>query len=230
LKYLISNKNHNLKSSEKIDWSRYILSLIFRRPSSVEDFRKAIRQIFAEILEDEQSNYAKVRRPADPASILEYEERQDPIGREEMRADALKQLINNSKAIEAIVKMNWCALNISGSTKELLCSDHPVYRPFGLNDRSAHIVLPIAPDTIFLAARRPEAGKMLLKQYGRNNLCKMINKNTVEQATEFVWGSDDAQLPFVKKHMGRKSKRDTFSHQLLQDAIGAASRQHKDAQ
>ena len=50
----------------------------------------------------------------------------------------------------------------------------------------------------------------------------MINKTVVSQAREYVWGVDDSQLAFVRRHMGTVPERVIITDQQRTEAIAAA--------
>jgi hypothetical protein len=49
-----------------------------------------------------------------------------------------------------------------------------------------------------------------------------MNRDVVRQAREFVWGADDAQLEFVRKHMRTVPDRVILTDEQRQEGIAAA--------
>jgi hypothetical protein len=53
-------------------------------------------------------------------------------------------------------------------------------------------------------------------------IVKAMNRDVVRQAREFVWGSDDAQVEFVQRHMRTVSDRVILTDAQRQQGIVAA--------
>ena len=50
----------------------------------------------------------------------------------------------------------------------------------------------------------------------------MRNRAVVAQARQFVWSTDDAQLPFVRKHMATAGERPLLTEAAKQEGLAAA--------
>jgi hypothetical protein len=120
--------------------------------------------------------------------------------------------------------MHWFRIPLPKANVELLCSDRPIDRPVGFDDPRAYIALPVAPRLFFLAAHNEELAKTV-SQWRHTETVKRMNKTVVAQAREFVWGSNDSQLCFVRKHMGTAPDRDLLTPEQRAEAIAAATGQ-----
>ena len=136
----------------------------------------------------------------------------------------LMQIIDNDRVGPTVFKMHWCRIPLPKANVELLCSDRPLDRPLGFGHPQAYIALPIAPRMLFLAAHNEELAKAISGR-SHTETVKRLNKTVVRQAREFVWGSDDSQLGFVRKHFGTAPERELITPEQRAEAIAAATGQ-----
>jgi hypothetical protein len=140
----------------------------------------------------------------------------------------LMQIIDNDRVGPTVFNMHWSSIPLPKANVELLCSDRPIDRPLGFNDRRAYIALPVAPRLLFLAAHNDELAK-IISGSRHTEIVKRMNRTVVAQAREFVWGSNDSQLGFVSKHMGNAPERDLLTAEQRAEAIAAATGQRRTA-
>ena len=72
----------------------------------------------------------------------------------------------------------------------------------GLRVDNAHIVLPISPTTIFIAAKERKTFDYI-RALRSDDLVRSVNNKVAEQAVKYVYGTDDSQLRFVKNRLGK---------------------------
>ena len=134
------------------------------------------------------------------------------------------QVIDNDRVGPTIFQMHWSRIPLPKANVELLCSDRPIARPFGLDDPRAYIALPVAPRVLFLAANSKELADSISKR-DHTETVKQMNRTVVTQAREFVWGSNDSQLCFIRKRIGTVPERDVITPEQRSAAIIAATGQ-----
>jgi hypothetical protein len=78
----------------------------------------------------------------------------------------------------------------------------------GLANPGGHLVLPISPDAISLAAQDRETMHKLHAALKREGIRpgEKLNDIIVRQSHRFVWGSTDGQVNFVEKRIGQKER------------------------
>jgi hypothetical protein len=116
--------------------------------------------------------------------------------------------------------MRWTCVDLSQSPITLLTSDRPIVMPFGLDDPKAYLALPMGPRHLFVAAYGDQYAKALRARHGK--IVKIINKEVVRQAREMVWDTDDANIEFVRKHIGKAPERVILTGEQRQEILAAA--------
>jgi hypothetical protein len=74
----------------------------------------------------------------------------------------------------------------------------------GLGLPHSHLVLPISPQHIFVAAASDDEVTKLKKLSKDGLLAKNLNDRVTRQARKFVYASDPSQLRFVDNRLGEK--------------------------
>jgi hypothetical protein len=185
----------------RLAWTVYLLSMKFRNPEAVSLVKEQSETMWREGLAVLEGDYAARRRPTDPPDFAGYFARIDPAAPQIGATNFLIEIINNDRVGPDIAKMHWSVVRPTLSRVPLLLSDRPLIQGAGLGDPQAFLILPIAPDTFFLASNDPRAVDMTATK-DHTWLVTEINKIVVGQAVEFVWGSNDGQIEFVREHFG----------------------------
>lgn len=183
-------------------WSRFIISLIQRNPEAIARFNIKASEALQDALNDFKSNYAKHRRPTDPATFEEYATKigPNPVGR--ACALLLAKVIDSENVGAHINQMRWSVLSISNAQFPLLTSDRPVIKTNGILRPDSHIVMPIAPHTIFVATNNIEMENEI-RRVAPSDFVEAVNNQVTLRARKYVYGQDDSQLRFVANRFGR---------------------------
>jgi hypothetical protein len=220
LQKMLSGIRSQWTSKERSGWARYILSLMFRSPETVRDLKRHMAAIWDQGLSNVGEVYQSWRAKSDPQTFEAFVDGTDPAAPYAAATNMLVQLIDNDRVGPTIFAMDWSVLDLSGSSVPLLISDRPIDRPVGLSDARAYIALPISPTKAFLAARNPKMRDWVETQ-SQSNLAKGLNRTVVGQAREFVWGEDERQLAFVRKHFGTRPLKPMITDEHRKRAIDA---------
>jgi hypothetical protein len=130
----------------------------------------------------------------------------------------MADIIGNHSAVPVIVKMNWGKINLHDSQVPLVTSDRPVLMG-NLSDPQAFIALPIGPFDIFVAAFDDRFSRM---RHDSTELAKIVNRDMIANAREFVWGVDDGETDVVRTWIGANPDRIILSEEQQEVAIAAA--------
>lgn len=220
LQKILSGDSSPWDASERSAWTRYILSLMFRMPASVNVIKSCIAEMLKEGIKALEADYENRRLPTDPETFAEYFALMDPAAPQIGAANMLMQIIDNDRVGPTIFNMHWSRVPLRKANVELLCTDRPIDKPLGLADPRAYISIPVAPRMLFLASHDAGLAKAIAG-LNHTNVAKRMNKTVVTQAREFVWGSNDSQLPFIRKHMGSAPERDLLTAEQRAEAIAA---------
>lgn len=216
---LITGKTLDLK--QQITWARYLLSMLFRNPDSVGTIKIHMAEIWREGIDALEADYATTRKPHEPATAAELIAKRRPGAAGKSAANMIADIIGNSRAVPDIVAMPWTVVDVSKAKLSLLTSDRPLVMSHGLSDPLCYVALPLSPRKLFVASHdRRYAQKLPGAAHAR--IVKAMNRDVVRQAREFVWGTDDAQLEFVRKHIRTAPDRVVLTAEQRQQGIATA--------
>jgi len=74
----------------------------------------------------------------------------------------------------------------------------------GLGRPDAHIVLPISPIRIFVAAQTEEVLHRINDKMQHGGGVQLLNNRLVRQARKYVWAVDHKPLQFIEDRLGDK--------------------------
>lgn len=200
-------------------WAMFLTSLLFRNRETVELLKNHVSEMWAHGTAALEPAWKAKRKDVDAPTFAEATRAAfgDRAGID--ASNMLAEIISRSKAVPDIMKMEWTVVDAAGGSRGLLTSDRALVMPLGLANQNAHLALPISPDKIFVAAyddrfRRRTASK--------SHVVRVMNKDVVQQAREFVWGTDDSQVEFVQKNIAKLLDRVIISEDQRGQALRAA--------
>jgi hypothetical protein len=202
-------------------WTIFILSLMYRNPAAVQEIKQHIADMWDAGVKSLEETYTEQRLPTDPATFAEYHAKMSPAAAQIGATNMMVEIISSQRVGPTIFNMHWGIVRVNKSRVSLLNSDRPIERPFGLHDPRAHISFPVGPQIIFIAANDARLGKRV-GAADPTKLAKSMNKLIVAQAHEFVWGCDDSQIDFVRKHFGTAKIEPVISERARTESLAAA--------
>ncbi len=207
-----------LSDADRQAWATFVVSLMCRMPEDVpvvKEMRKQVILMFAPAFR----RLFDASRPAEETRTFEQLTSEVMETVPDKALVTLKKIITNEKLIDMLCDMQWTVMSLSAD-HELLTSDRPVTYTKGLNGDHSHIVLPVGPRDLFIAARNPT----MLKRYAAlPKLESMANQKAVEQASKLVYGSSERQLRFVQNRMSRDKEPQLMQRLLALQAAQAPS-------
>jgi uncharacterized protein DUF4238 len=106
--------------------------------------------------------------------------------------------------------MFWGVVQFHRPCYPLLTSDRPVIMTDGIGHRHSHIVLPVSPNKVFIAATTKEQITELNQILEQPHAPKQLNDLVARQARRYVYATDDRQLRFVANRLGQALKSTPF--------------------
>jgi hypothetical protein len=190
---------------DKLPWTRFIMSLWYRTPEGVARSSEKIRKHYEEEnLEEYRARYESERRPGDPATLEEYLKTNSSATVSRTTMVHLSDIILSQRVTEHIIKMQWACAHLRGGKHSLLTSDRPIVMYNGLAYPQSHIVMPISPQHIFVAANSDESAATLRRMAESGELATALNDRVVRQARKFAYAVDSKHLRFVANRLGQK--------------------------
>ena len=208
---IMLNENYVPTGSEKIAWTRFLMSLIYRTPEGVARTVEMIRKYYDEkSLEQLRPVYDKLKRPEDPDTPEEYLRlnRTDMTGRTTIQL--LMDIIESDRVRDRIMSMRWELGTFVNLKHRLLTSDRPIVMTDGIGRPDSHMVLPLSPTHIFIATSTTEVAETIKSLSKNGQLVSILNDKVARQARKFVFSTDKSQLRFIENRLGDKIRCSPF--------------------
>jgi hypothetical protein len=212
---------HSLDPDNRVAWARFLLSLLYRNPECIELIKSHMTEMWARGTDALEHDWATLRGPLDQMTFAEATAIHRPGAAQIDASNMLVDIIANERAVPDIANMHWTRVGLSCSKYSLLTSDRPLVMPVGLAHPQCYIALPVGPRHVFVAAHDDRFSR-LLPGADHNKIAKLMNRDVVRQARQYVWGADDSQLEFVRKHFATLPDRDILTDAQRRAAIDAA--------
>jgi hypothetical protein len=186
---------------ERSAWARFIMSLLFRNPDSLQAAKARLAEDMADIDRVSELRYQKKRTSSEPATFRDYVAL--PASQEALDHAVHKIMADTADSArigEYIINMQWGSLTLPWSAPALMTSDRPVYILNGLRHPECEILMPIGPKRLFYALNDAS----LARQLGRMDsyqLVMNINEIVVKRAARFVYAMGDGELDYVQENM-----------------------------
>lgn len=196
------------EKSIRSSWSRFLMSLMMRQPEQIKFLRN---KWFEDLVNDSdiRSAYENENGALADEDYRRVLRQQNSEIIEKGLFESYMSVMDNAKIGNEINEMTWQVFDLSASKHRLLTSDRPLIRSNDIDDPNGHIVLPIGPTRLFIAAKSAKT----LKQISRHNpsaLAADVNRYVVSNARKFVFGDTDEQLRFIQNRMGADRQPGVF--------------------
>lgn len=207
-----------VSQSQRTAWAKFVVSLMCRMPEDVRLSKEMIVELARSIspllrpFYDASRNHEENDRFEELSASFEAASPNRALRH-------LKRVISHEKLLSGIEAMSWEILTLEGN-RHLLTSDRPVTYTSVLGHVDSHVVLPVGPRSLFVAASDVSFVRKL-RQMKTNEVVALANRAAVEQAHRYVFGSDDEQLRFVQNRMGQSR-----SPQLVERMIALLRERH----
>jgi hypothetical protein len=205
------NEHHVPSGPEKMAWTRFMMSLLYRTPEGVARSFAMIKKYYEEDqLEEFQKEYTERKRPNDPNTLEEFVRRNSERMTSQTMISHLLDIIQSEKVRDKIMAMQWHVGEMRGNRHSLLTSDRPIVMTNGIAYDTSHIVMPLSPRQIFIAANTNEEVAKIKQLSVNGELIAILNDRMGRQARKFVYGTDDRQLRFVENRLGERAACSPF--------------------
>ncbi|MGX9145580.1 DUF4238 domain-containing protein [Mesorhizobium sp. 128a] len=196
---------------EAVAWVKFLLSLMMRMPADIKRLKHFVKHDWFSDRTSLEAIFKRSGMQGNPQTIEDYQRLLGPTFYEQAAMVALTGMIQAEVAIRAVGDLQWTVTNVYGD-REFLTSDRPLIASVGMNGPKAHMILPIGPHRVFIATKTAEFRRQLVNQPA-GDFVTSINKHVVNNATDYVYGSNGTALRFVQKHMG-KLREPTFLERI----------------
>lgn len=222
LQKILKEGLENLSTTEKISWCRFIVSMLTRHPTIVNNAKAMEENVInrqIQLFPTHQQAYYNIRFKKE----IEYFKKN--IAVETLANMATLQSKYDidmcERYVDALLNISWKIIDFRKTSFKLLTSDYPVVlSPLQSNakkyDKISDLLLsgdyllsfPLTPSLCFYASI--DKNKIITHH---NQLIKLQNNVTVLKAKNFVYASDKSQESFIRKRLLSRIKKTTeLSH------------------
>jgi hypothetical protein len=180
----------------------FVMSFLFRNPNMVKYFNAwAKERVLNGCLKDD---YAKHRRPHEPASFEGFKIALEQHGMTELAAQCLRYQVENKDIRNEILKMEWQVVTVPTTSDPILTSDVPIIINGALKDDDGCLILPLSTNEFFVAYNlgKIDMKKEISESVATGRFVRSMNKYVVEHRIDYVYGVDDSLIAFVARHWG----------------------------
>ncbi|KTR06890.1 hypothetical protein NS365_05500 [Aureimonas ureilytica] len=183
-------------------WSTFVVSLLTRCPEDIQTFRRHWHAVVMSNSPDNHEEYARLRRDGDPDSLDEYMQRLPPEMVESSMFETLTDIISSQPIGQDLSSLNWTILTAPVGARELLTSDRPILWSDDFGSARGHMIMPIGPRKLLIAARDPMFATRLRDSCGVEELIGLCNIDIVQGAAKFVYATNRNQHRFISNRLG----------------------------
>lgn len=207
----ILSRDMNFDQDERSAWSRFLMSLIYRNPEDIARLRKLVTEKYPEYLDGLQETFDTIKHPDDPRTFEEVRAKGTQAkDLEHVLLLLLQRMIDNPEVGRRLNNMIWGVVHFHRPCFPLLTSDRPVIMTNGIGYQHSHIVLPISPDKVFIAAATLQQMRELDQTLKHADAPKRLNDLVARQSRRYVYATDDSQLRFVACRLGQALRATPF--------------------
>ncbi len=182
------------------------MTLLYRNPEAIQRLRTKVATELPSALGDLKAAWETARRDGDPATFEEYAVAMPRRDVQQATLMLLRMIMDSKRVGRFLNSMVWGVLMFNRLRYPLLTSDRPYAMTNGLDKPTGHLVMPISPNSIFMAARTMDTMRRLEAECKREDLRmgEKLNDIVTRQSHKFAWGNTAMQISFVTKRLGQK--------------------------
>lgn len=196
----------DLDATLKSAWSRFIMTLFYRNPETIQRLREKVATGLPSTLSKLKAAWETARRESDPPTFEEYAAAVPDHDIEQATLMVLQKIMDSARVGQHLNDMTWRVVKFHRLRYPLLTSDRPYVMTNGLNHPEGHLVMPISPDTMFIATKNLETMRQLTYKCGHEKyrMGERLNNIVSRQSHKFIWGTTRSQLNFVASRIGQQ--------------------------
>lgn len=195
-------------------WARFLMSLLHRHPARIALLRQMVELNMDEITASVRDDYPSLKGEDDPDTFEEYIAQSASKLQDVVLAKLVPMIIDSKNVGNALLEMTWGVGISKGTRFHFLTSDRPLMTSSGLGNKDSFLVLPIAPDAYFIAAKRVETIDTFRASHA-DDVIAGVNHAVCLQAEHFVLSHDEGQTRFIGNRLGGSPQ-----HPILRDHRG----------
>lgn len=212
--------DREFSTAQRLAWASFVVTLLLRMPEDIDLVKQIIRELAQTILPGFQPIFEHLKPENETRTFQQITD--ELVGLSNQRAIAFaRSIMSNDRLIRGIAAMEWSILTFPRAKFEFLTSDRPVIYTNVLGNDQSHIVLPVGPRRLFVAAKDRKIIDRI-RSAGEDALVNETNAHVVGAANKYVYGSNDSQLRFIQNRMGNVKVRTLIErmHDIQKEQYG----------
>lgn len=197
----LEESERTLKKSERINWARFLISLMLRNPEKVKKIKELSNQHLVESLRASPQEYQTIKASDDPPTLEEWAAENVPEIFNNFGLTVLTRVIDHPETISEIIQYGGYTRTLSSNVKLLTC-DQPCIMLKNNTGVATLIALPISPNTLFFGTEC-KGTFANISAMSDNDLAEAINWSVVNAAKKWVYGIDNEHLDFIEKYFDK---------------------------
>lgn len=202
LRQMIDRPGTHLGQETSDAWILFLMSMIFRTPPRLRWLHQQIRSNRTSFTAEDRASYDAHRQTDEPATPEAYFSEGNAASLDAVGVTLMVKLIGSKLIGSGLARMSWTVHRLKTPNYGLLTCDDPVMTSNGMNSGDSFVILPVAPDLLFLAANTDRAMWSFTSQTDRA-IERAMNDAVVAQADRLVIGKDVTQAEFIRRRLGR---------------------------
>lgn len=201
---LLQDGLDDITPDESLAWARFLYALIFRNPEQIARLQKQYDEHLLEMMEEVRLQYPGIRGPKNPESFDEFKAQFLNNPRNTSGNNIIPHMLNSKRVIPGIQSLRfWTARLKPFASPTFLTSDRPITMNNGLGKPEAHIVIPISPRVLFIAARTDWLYEQISAMTNAK-LARLVNDKVSRQSHRYVYDTGTSQHLFISRRLGEK--------------------------
>ena len=196
-----NNGNVRWDADKRSNWTRFILSLLLRCPEDLPLLRKKFLSEINSTVDSDEDKYRTLRDLGDPETFSDFLKSLSEAQKEKNFFELFISLMNSTSTGGYINSMHWRFRFISTSDVTLFSSDRPVIRTNALKPPFGHLLLPVGPRCLFIAASTSTLLDQL-NDVSDRQIALECNRQILGASVKFAYGLNDTLIQYVQKHFG----------------------------
>lgn len=194
----------NLDVELRSAWSRFIMTLLYRNIEAIQRLQTTIATGLLSVHSELKAVWDTARREDDSATFEEYAAAMQSRDMQQATLTLLRRIMDSKRVGQFLNNMAWDVLTFNRLRYPLLTSDRPYVITNGLDKPTGHLVMPISPNSIFVATRTMDTMRQLKAECKCEclRMGEKLNDIVARQSHKFVWGNTATQIRFVASRIG----------------------------
>lgn len=202
---LLDGGLNKLTGPQRIDWARFLLSMLLRVPQGLRDLERLADQTMRTNLQIEDAEFEALRKPGDPDTMYEWLAQKQPHVLANAHKSFLPGLIDNDELGSYLINMHWATIGVADAKHTLLTGDRPFVSTHGWKHSDATLLFPLSPRMLWVATNGTLQTAQVLK-HSHNHMVRTMNEQVARYSVDFVIGTDASQLQFVERRLRKRDE------------------------